>query len=337
MKKFKKASKAITVLLLSVIMMCTLTTTVFAITESEVQAKIDASSKEAVTGNIFIWFLCALSFLKVSQKIDSFMSALGINVGHTGGNMLAEAMIAARGIGEGRKLFGGGGGGGFSGFGSRGARGASGASGTSGGDGASGGFLSGGLAGAVSRQMTRSAVKTATGQGNMSVGGAAFNASLEKGGDFANNVVSKVATGSVASIGTMTGAEAAKGLHSYLGHALPTSSIGDDTDGSAGGDPSASASIPYSNVEIGGGRITGTEINETNPGGIQFGMYNTDQYLAPEGEHSVVETVDGSKWYKQYAVDMVEKTPYMAPDGGITYTESIEKKMPRIPQRKDRV
>lgn len=37
--------------------------------------------------------------LKVSQKIDSFMSSLGINVGHTGGSMLAEAMIAMRGIG----------------------------------------------------------------------------------------------------------------------------------------------------------------------------------------------------------------------------------------------
>lgn len=51
--------------------------------------------KETVTGNLLIWFLCAVAFLKVSQKIDSFMSALGVNVGHTGGSLLAEVMIAA--------------------------------------------------------------------------------------------------------------------------------------------------------------------------------------------------------------------------------------------------
>ncbi len=41
--------------------------------------------KEAVAGNVLIWFLCAVSFLKISQKIDSFMASLGVNVGqHTG-------------------------------------------------------------------------------------------------------------------------------------------------------------------------------------------------------------------------------------------------------------
>ena len=69
------------------------------ISESDVQAQVDAVGKEAVSGNVFIWFLCAIGFLKVGQKIDSFLSSLGVNVGHTGGSMLAEAMIAARGIG----------------------------------------------------------------------------------------------------------------------------------------------------------------------------------------------------------------------------------------------
>ena len=72
---------------------------VFAMTESEIQDQVNAMGKEAASGNVLIWFLCAIAFLKVSQKIDSFMSSLGINVGHTGGSMLAEAMIAARGIG----------------------------------------------------------------------------------------------------------------------------------------------------------------------------------------------------------------------------------------------
>ena len=69
-----------------------------AVTEEEVQAQVDAVGKEAVSGNVLIWFMCAIGFLKVSQKIDSFMASLGVNVGHTGGSMLAEAMIAARGF-----------------------------------------------------------------------------------------------------------------------------------------------------------------------------------------------------------------------------------------------
>lgn len=38
------------------------------LTEAEVQQAVDAQGKETVTGNVFIWFLCAIAFLKVSQK-----------------------------------------------------------------------------------------------------------------------------------------------------------------------------------------------------------------------------------------------------------------------------
>lgn len=68
--------------------------TVLAVSEADVEAV----GKEAASGNLLIWFLCAIAFLKVSQKIDSFMGSLGVNVGHTGGSMLAEMLIAARGI-----------------------------------------------------------------------------------------------------------------------------------------------------------------------------------------------------------------------------------------------
>ena len=86
-----------------------------AITEEEVQKQVDAQGREAVTGNVFIWFLCAVGFLKVSQRMDSLLSSLGISVGHTGGNMLGEAMIAARTIGAatGRHFHGAGGGSGL--------------------------------------------------------------------------------------------------------------------------------------------------------------------------------------------------------------------------------
>ena len=44
------------------------------LTEAEVEQAVANQGKGAVTGNIFIWFLCAIAFLKVSQKIDSFMA-----------------------------------------------------------------------------------------------------------------------------------------------------------------------------------------------------------------------------------------------------------------------
>ena len=68
-----------------------LSMTCYALTESEVEEAVNGSSKEEVSGNVFIWFLCAIAFMKVSQKIDSFMSSLGISVGRTGGSLMAEA------------------------------------------------------------------------------------------------------------------------------------------------------------------------------------------------------------------------------------------------------
>ena len=60
-------------LFLSVGLLLFLCTPAHAITEDEVLAQVDAAGKEAVAGNVLVWFLCAVAFLKVSQKIDSFM------------------------------------------------------------------------------------------------------------------------------------------------------------------------------------------------------------------------------------------------------------------------
>ena len=76
---------------------------VMAVTPEEVAAV----GKEQSAAGVFIWFLCAIAFLKVSQKIDSFMASLGVNVGRTGGSMMAELMIAARGITSVKSLQGG--------------------------------------------------------------------------------------------------------------------------------------------------------------------------------------------------------------------------------------
>jgi len=321
----KNKTKIIFYIVISIILIFILSTTAAAVSESEVRDHVTAHGRENVAGNIFIWFLCAVAFLKISQKIDSFMSSLGINVGNTGGSMMAELLIASRGMMAGKSILGGGGL-----FGGRGSSGTNGANGASGANGSSGGFMSGGLAGAIGRSFNRGAMNNATGTEGGGLGGMMFESSMEKGGGFANDVIGSVAKGDIQTTGTMTGDNAVNAINSYMGYT--EEQILSNHSGVIVNE------IPeFSNVEIGGGRIMGTETSSENPDGIQFGMYNTEQYMAPAGKYETVTATDNSTWYKQYAQDAVEKTPYMAADGSIAYNESITQKLPDIPRRKDRV
>ena len=357
----------------------TLAVPAFALEESDVEAAVSSSSREAVAGNVLVWFLCAVGFLKVSQKIDSFMASIGVNVGHTGGSMLGEAMVAFKGV----SLAAGTVGKAVGGFTAKARAGGKTASGSS-------GFLQGGLAGVVSRKITNDAVRTATqttqkasssitsaahqatertvnaerqaasvvhqakqtrsesaspqspmgvthqqvasstrtasvsslrreSQHSVGLGGRIFTNSMLEGGRFANDVIGMVAAGDLHSTGSITGEFASQALSSYMGI-------------TAQGD--AAPQISYSNIEIGGGRITGTEYSPEHPEGISFGMYHTGQYAAPDGEHQKVFSADGVQWYKQYAVDTVIKKPFTAPDGEIDYHKEIVKKMPDPPKRK---
>lgn len=398
-----------------------LMTPAFAITEAEVEAQVSATSRETVTGNVLIWFLCAIGFLKVSQKIDSFMASLGVNVGQTGSSMLAEVMIATRGVASIASSFGGG---------ARHAGGGSSGGTPSGPSGPFGGFLRGGLAGVVSRKVTSDAVRTATTatsavntvkstaaeaatqsktireqnadavhqtdtkigthqetqtadthsastemitqtaqRSDMSaaqifqqsehtaqqtatqtesqashtnttvtqsdtwtsvpsfkgvgLGGAIFAKSLLSGGSFANDVIGTVAKGDMRTTGSITGELAAQSIRSYLGY--------------AGEGAQEKPPLTFSNVEIGGGRITGMVSRPDMPEPIAFGMYHADQYMEPKGDFSKIRTADGALWYTQLAQDAVERKPYKAADDTVAYQESIVKRLPDPPKRKDRV
>lgn len=329
----KRLKNVLLTALLTAVMLCLFRIPALAaVSESDIQSQVTAAGKETVSGNVLIWFLCAVSFLKISQKIDSFMASLGVNVGHTGGSMMAEALIATRGLSTIRnsssKLFGGG-------------HNSSAHYNSNNGyqpTGAGAGFMSGGLSGIVSRSVQNSAVKTATapsgtsspgGMGGLGgslsggIGGQIYANSLSKGGEFANNVIGSVATGSITSAGSISGEKAATALQSYMGY----TALGEGAE-----------HVPsFSNVEIGGGCITGNEVSEEHPDGVAFGMYHTDQFAAPTGAYTTVSAADGTSWYKQYAADTVEKSPYMAPDGSIAYHESIVKKLPPAPHRKERM
>ena len=159
--------------------------------------------------------------------------------------------------------------------------------------------------------------------GRPTLGGMVFSRSLASGGKFANDVIGTVAKGDIRSTGSITGDLAAQSLSSYMGY----TALG-----------AGAQNIPrYSNVEIGGGRITGTETPAGGQEGLAFGMYHAAQYTAPEGPHEKVYSADGTLWYRQYAQDSVERKPYKAPDGTVAYEERIVKKLPTPPKRKDRI
>lgn len=399
-----------------------LLTPAFAITEAEVEAQVNAAGRETVSGNVLIWFLCAIGFLKVSQKIDSFMASMGVNVGQTGSSMLAEVMIATRGVASIAGSFGGGG--------SHHSGGSSSGSGPSGPSGPFGGVLRGGLAGVVSRRVTSDAVKTATtatsavnsvkstateaasqvktvreqqadavhqidtqtgshqetktaaahsastetitqtaqssemsaaqmfqqsehtarqtttetasqaSHTNSTVvqsdtqtsvppfkgaglGGTIFAKSLLSGGSFANDVIGTVAKGDMRTTGSITGGLAAQSIRSYLGY--------------VGEGAQEKTPLTFSNVEIGGGRITGMVSRPDMAEPIAFSMYHADQYTEPKGDFSKIRTADGALWYTQLAQDAVERKPYKAPDDTVAYQESIVKRLPDPPKRKDRI
>lgn len=300
--------KVIKVIIFVLVLSFCFTLSAFALTDAEVQSEVDRVGKDTVTGNILVWFLCAIAFLKVSQKIDSFMASIGINVGHTGGSLLAEALITARGIG----MVGGiAGGKGFStvGFGKAGQQGSTSA-------------FKGGLAGMVGRKISNTAVRNANGSKMGGLGGRLYDSSLAKGGGFANSVIGNIANGDVRSMGTISGESANAALMSYMGY----TALGENAD-----------NVPsFSNVEIGGGRIVGTEVSHEYPDGISFAMYSADKYDAPEDSYTTVAAADGTNWYKQYAQDTIVQRPFEQPDGFIDRGETIEKRMPHAPHRKDR-
>ena len=304
--KHRKKLMILLTLTACMVLFCSFPVFAAELTEAQVEQAVAEQGKETITGNVFVWFLCAIAFLKVSQKIDSFMASLGINVGNTGGNMMAELLIAGRSLGNSFRGHGGG---------------SHGRSSSPGSAAVGGTFLSGGLAGAVGRQAERSAVNAATGYTEgPSIGNALYQSSLEKGGDFANNVISNIAQGNYGQVGSITGEGAEAAFQSYMGISADNK-----------------ADHSYTNVEIGGGRITGVETTHDGTS-REFAMYHADQYTAPtQGNFDTVHSVDGSAWYRQYAEDTVSKTPYDAGDGKVAYNESIVQKLPPTPSRKDRI
>lgn len=233
-------------------------------------------------GNIFLWLFCALALLKIAQKCDSYLAALGLSVAQTGSSMGMEMLMAARvltgfsrgGGGNAASVFGGG------------ARGGAGAA-----AGTAGGVVAGGiLSGFMNRYRPNSFVRDAVVDGGSRMGagggvgfvGRAFGGmAARNGATLTPNSISSVATRPPNVSGTIGGEIADRSIPGYMPQL-------------AGG---AAANMTYSGTQITGGHISTTA---TAPDGRQakVDLYSTAQHEAPSTPHTVVTAADGSQWYQ---------------------------------------
>ena len=234
-------------------------------------------------GNIFLWLFCALALLKIAQKCDSYLAALGLSVAQTGSSMGMEMLMAARvltgfsrgGGGNAASVFGGG---------ARGGAGAA-AAGTAGGV-AAGGILSGFMNRYRPNSFVRDAVvdggsRMGAGGGVGFVGRAFGGMAARNGATLTSNSISSVATRPPNVSGTIGGEIADRSIPGYMPQL-------------AGG---AAANMTYSGTQITGGHISTTA---TAPDGRQakVDLYSTAQHETPSTPHTVVTAADGSQWYQ---------------------------------------
>ena len=232
-------------------------------------------------GNVFLWLFCALALLKIAQKCDSYLAALGLSVAQTGSSMGMEMLMAARvltgfskGGGNAASVFGGG------------ARGGAGsAAGTAGGV-AAGGILSGFMNRYRPNNFVRDAVvdggsRMGAGGGVGFVGRAFGGMAARNGATLTPNSISSVATRPPNVSGTIGGEIADRSISGYMPQL-------------AGG---SMANMTYSGTQITGGHISTTA---TTPDGRQakVDLYSAAQHEVPNTPHTVVAAADGSQWYQ---------------------------------------
>ena len=174
-----------------------------AVSESDVEATVASQGKEAVSGNLFVWFLCAIAFLKVSTKIDSILQAMGLGVGRAPGSILAEAFMALRGMQAGKAVLSGQ----MPGAGNRSAPAGAGAASA----------FSGGLAGMVSSKLETDTAASMSGSGGgvtSGIGASLYKSTLGQDNGFASRVIGSVATGQTP--GAIHGAAAEEAMQGYF-------------------------------------------------------------------------------------------------------------------------
>ena len=76
--KYKKPILTTLVLVSCLVLFCSMPVFAAELTEAQVEEAVAEQGKEAVTGNVFIWFLCAIAFLKVSRRSTALWHPWGL-------------------------------------------------------------------------------------------------------------------------------------------------------------------------------------------------------------------------------------------------------------------
>ena len=221
-------------------------------------------------GSIFLWLFCALAFLKVAQRFDSYLASIGLNVAQTGSGLGMELLVASRVVMGGL--------GGFRNAGSM-FRGGGGA-------GVVGGGIAGGFAGKFTdRFKGNSYVRDAVVQGGVRMGaggavgfiGRAFGGLAAKNGaTLTGDSIASVANRPPNVSGGIAGNIADRSLGNYMPHLKGQS---------------------LSSTQITGGHITTTATGADGKT-ASLSLYNASQFERPYSPHSIVTASDGSQWYQ---------------------------------------
>ncbi len=217
-------------------------------------------------GSIFLWFFCALAFLKTAQRFDSYLASIGLNVAQTGSSMGMEMLMAARVLT------------GFAGSASS--------------------------AGSVFRNTSAAGTATATGfaagfANRFKPNSYVRDAVVEGGSRMGLG-------GSVGFVGRAFGGIAARNGATLTGDSISSvATRPDSVSGSIGGDIANRSLGNYmpqlgrhtlSNTQITGGHISTTATDAAGKTS-NVELFNAAQFEAPTAPHSLVNAADGSSWY----------------------------------------
>ena len=218
-------------------------------------------------GSIFLWFFCALAFLKTAQRFDSYLASIGLNVAQTGSSMGMEMLMAARVL---------------TGFaGSASSAGSVFRNTSAAGTATSTGFA----AGFANRFKPNSYVRDAVVEGGSRMGlggsvgfvGRAFGGiAARNGATLTGDSISSVATRPDSVSGSIGGDIANRSLGNYMPQ------LGRHT---------------LSNTQITGGHISTTATDAAGKTS-NVELFNAAQFEAPTAPHSLVNAADGSSWYQ---------------------------------------
>ncbi len=160
-------------------------------------------------GNIFLWVIFAVAFLKASQQIDTLLSMVGFNTPKVNSSLMEEALVGGRAM---------------AGLSKMGIKNADAVTGSSGSAKEQSQFLSGGAIGTIGRQVqnagsqvTKMASKSAT-DSSSGLGGKVSDKLFKDNDNYAMKGISKVATDDAGKYGSITGEKGTKAMDMYFGN-----------------------------------------------------------------------------------------------------------------------